>query len=72
MTVAQWIKENKKFYEFSNLVIVNKDNKIILDDRIAYLARRDKEYNADWKARCRGKKIIEEKKAGKAIVLVIE
>lgn len=72
MTVAHWINENKKFYEFSNLVIVDKDNKIILDDRIAYLAKRGKEYNADWKARCRGKQIVEEKKTGKAIVLVIE
>ena len=72
MTVAQWIRKNKSMYMFDELTIVYKDNHIILDDRIAYLDSRDEHYTKNWKARCRGKQIIEEKSVHKAIVLVIE
>lgn len=71
MTVAQWIKENKKFYEYDELTIVDEDNKIILDDRLAYLKSRSNEYNKAWKAKCRGKQIKETKQVRNAIVLVV-
>lgn len=72
MTVAEWIRKYGSTHLFSEFTIVDKDNHIILDDRIAYLDSRDEHYTKNWKARCRGKQIIEEKSVHKAIVLVIE
>lgn len=58
MTVSEWIKENKKRHMYSELTIVDRNNHIILDDRLAYLPARSKDYNSNWRRQCRGKQII--------------
>ena len=71
-TVSNWIKENGRRYQYCDFVICHKDNSIILDDRLAYLPRRSDEYNKSWKAKCRGKEIIEVKQIRKGVCLVID
>lgn len=72
MTVAEWIKKNKKRYLYAELSIVEPDGSIILDDRIAYLDSRSKDYNKAWRAKCRGRQIAEVKSGLKGIILVMD
>lgn len=71
MTVSQWIKENSKQYKFAEFTVVDENNKIIVDDRLAYLASRSAEYNKSWKSKCRGKKIVSTNRTEKGIIIRI-
>ncbi len=72
MTVRQWIEENEQFYLAAELTIVNEDNTIILDDRLAYLPTRSRSYNRHWEQKCKGREIKEIRPQPKGIVLVLE
>ena len=71
MTVSEWIKENKKYYTWCDFIIVDEEKHIILDDKIGYLPNRDKEYNKEWRSKCRGKQVVAVENTRKGIMLVI-
>ena len=72
MTVAEWIKKNGKDKMYSTLRIVNRDNYTILNDKLAYLKFRPKEYNKRWRNECSGKQIIRTLSNSKGIIIQID
>lgn len=71
ITTAEWIKAHGNKYKTCDFTIADTEGNIILDDRIAYLEARSDEYNKNWKAKCRGKKVVEVKTMNKGICLVV-
>ena len=71
MTIIEWIRANKKIYGYSELTVCNTDNSIILDDRINYLPARTKEYNAAWKAACKGKNVLSVVRTQKGVIVTV-
>lgn len=57
-TVSTWLKDNTKYYRYNEFVVANEDRTIILDDRIAYLSSRGKEYMADFRREVKGRKVL--------------
>lgn len=71
MTVSEWIKKNGRNYRYCDFTIIDENQHIILDDRLAYLSMRSKDYNANWRKKCRGKQVLSTEWQHKGIILVV-